>query len=300
MTFGERFLRHPELFPARRGGEPWGPCEITLALPGGPFLLGGLNEAQADALREQFGGFFASGEGMRVDVMRVAAGEFGGTWTKGEYTLDMRYGADGLCLAGMNLLALVDWAPPAAALWVPLEGGRVFAAICENFLRALVAHRLLRRGGLLLHASAATRGGETVVFVGRSGAGKTTIAKLLKAEGADVVSDDIVAVAPDGGGFSVLPSPFGTDFRGTPGPARRLGALVSLRKGTEHAARPQAPAAAVAAVVACAPYVNRDPHRTEDVIAAGARLAQAVPVKVVLTFAPRDGIWNALHGTVAA
>ena len=49
MSFGARFLAFPDLFPARRAGEPWGDREVALDLPGGPYLISGLSAVQAAA-----------------------------------------------------------------------------------------------------------------------------------------------------------------------------------------------------------------------------------------------------------
>lgn len=53
---------------------------------------------------------------------------------------------------------------------------------------------LYQRGRLTLHASAVAMSGGAVVFLGRSGAGKSTIARALHKRGHDIVADDIVAV----------------------------------------------------------------------------------------------------------
>src|SRR5947209_15148122 len=34
MSFGHGFLRHPDLFPGRRSGEPWGERNVSLDVPG--------------------------------------------------------------------------------------------------------------------------------------------------------------------------------------------------------------------------------------------------------------------------
>ncbi|WP_152187696.1 phosphoenolpyruvate carboxykinase (ATP) [Georgenia satyanarayanai] len=58
----------------------------------------------------------------------------------------------------------------------------------------LLALQLYLRGSAVLHASAVERDGTAVAFVGHSGMGKSTLAALLCAQGARVVSDDVVPV----------------------------------------------------------------------------------------------------------
>ncbi|MBI3200162.1 MAG: hypothetical protein HYZ29_01390 [Myxococcales bacterium] len=54
---------------------------------------------------------------------------------------------------------------------------------------------LTARGDLPLHASAVRLEGETLAFVGASGAGKSTVAALLCVAGARLVSDDVLRVS---------------------------------------------------------------------------------------------------------
>jgi hypothetical protein len=93
---------------------------------------------------------------------------------------------------------------------------------------ALPAFVLLVSGEPLLHASAVDVGGRAVAFVGSSGMGKSTMATLLCAAGALLITDDVLRL--------------------TPGPAPRcyLGpAELRLRKGAADLASgfAQAPAA---------------------------------------------------------
>lgn len=52
------------------------------------------------------------------------------------------------------------------------------------------------RGATLLHASAVEVDGKALIFIGRSGQGKSTIAGLLCAEGAALITDDVLSVEP--------------------------------------------------------------------------------------------------------
>ena len=52
MSFGETFLHHPDLFPARLSGDAFGPAILRLEIAGFPFLLSGLSAAQAAAATE--------------------------------------------------------------------------------------------------------------------------------------------------------------------------------------------------------------------------------------------------------
>ena len=73
-------------------------------------------------------------------------------------------------------------------------------------MRAFVA-----RGGCLFHAAALVVDGAAHLFPGRSGAGKSTLASLA----GDVLSDELAAVLPDGGGFRVHGTPWWTGRAGS-------------------------------------------------------------------------------------
>jgi hypothetical protein len=64
----------------------------------------------------------------------------------------------------------------------------------------ITAFLLVLRGYAVLHGSAVLWQGSTVVFVGPAGSGKTTVAALCCAAGAQLVNDDVIplATSPDG------------------------------------------------------------------------------------------------------
>ena len=83
----------------------------------------------------------------------------------------------------------------------------------DAFLRSLLSHGLLRRGGLMLHSAGLVKGGRAYLFPGKSGAGKSTLSKLAQARGAEVISDEINLLLPSGGGWRVFGSPFWGEMR---------------------------------------------------------------------------------------
>lgn len=303
MSFGEGFLRHPDLFPGRRSGEPWGDRALALAIPGGPYLVSGLAAAQEEALRQRFGplcGPVTGGEeeveGIAIAVFRAPAADFLEIDTRGwEYVLDLDPAPGSLRVAGLRLMARLDWTPGlAAGLWTPEAAGEEWAGgVCENLLRILAAYRLLAAGGVLLHSAGLSDGESAWLLLGPSGAGKTTASRLCLAAGADVLSDDLNAVLP---GPVVARLPFTGDLgerQGEPG-SYPLQAVLRLRQGPAESLAPLSPAAALAALTAAAPYVNRDPWRREPLLAALERLARAVPAWE-LTFSPGADLWSILR-----
>lgn len=77
----------------------------------------------------------------------------------------------------------------------------------RNFLYGtglgMICHQ---RGIFPLHGSCLSLGGRAVIFSGRSGAGKSTLAAALTQRGHTMLSDDVCALEPAAGGWSVRPA----------------------------------------------------------------------------------------------
>lgn len=310
MSFGETFLVTPDLFPARSAGETWGPEAVELAIAGGPYLCSGLDSRQAAAARSHFGDFIrepTASAGPEIRFYRVAPEEFRTFDLRGwEYSLDFDYQPTAVRLAGLGFMGRLDWRPElAGAVWTSeAEGGR-FREIFENFLRVLTAYRLLEIGGVMLHSAGVESDGRAWIFFGRSGAGKTTLSRKSLEAGRRVLSDDINAVRPMEGAGDDRPfverMPFAGDLgrTGRPGEAFPLVALYRLEKGRRLGAdgvevRPLEPALAVAALAACAPFVNLDPHREENLARRIVGLIEEVPCRVLHSTLEGD-VWARLE-----
>lgn len=96
----------------------------------------------------------------------------------------------------------------------------------------LLMYILARRQGALVHAAGAVAGGGGFVFAGRSGAGKTTMARQLQAAGkAPLLSDDRVVVRKVDGRYSVYGTPWAGDAQIALNRSAPLGALCFLHHG---------------------------------------------------------------------
>lgn len=305
MTFGRELLHHPDLFPGRRSGEAWGGEALDLEIASDRYAVTGLGEEQAAVVRERFGAFrpraAEPGAGIvQVRLFTAPASDFRPLETAGRgYRLELDYQPRAVRLAGLGLMARLDWArldrQPAltAALWSPFAGGEAFLGAFENLLRVLVAYRLVESGGALLHSAGVVSGGAACLFFGRSGAGKTTVCRLAREQGRELLSDDLNALRLRQGRATVLPVPFAGDFAaaapcccGLP-----LDRLLRLEKGGVHRLRPLGRSAALAALVTCAPFVNADPHRVDRLLTNLEVLTRKVPVGL-LTFRRDPGFWE--------
>ncbi len=305
LSFGGGFLRHPDLFQGRRSGEAWGDRGVTLDVPGGPYRFSGLAAAQEEAVRRRFGGLcrpLVEREEIATAVFRAPLADFLEIDTRGwEYALDLDHAPLSVRVAGLRLMARLDWGPGlAGGLWTPEAVGEEWTSVCENYLRLLAAYRLLAAGGVVLHSAGVTGGSDGTaawLLLGPSGAGKTTASRLCLAAGAEVLSDDLNAVLPGtGAGPVVARLPFtgdlgARDVRDEGGWPLR--GVLRLRQGPREALAPLSPAAALAALAAAAPYVNRDPFRREALLTVLERLARAVPAWE-LTFSLGADLWSIL------
>ena len=152
-------------------------------------------------------------------------------------------------------------------------------------LRILLAESVTARGGLLLHSVALAHGGRAALFVGHSGAGKTTLGKWGEAGGLELVADELVAVLPAGEQLEVFGTPWNV---GRPLRAR-LSFLGTLAHGPSAVLDPIAPTELFRALL---PNTLL-PNDSEAGRAAIFRLATATIARVPayrLMFAPEPGV----------
>jgi hypothetical protein len=193
-----------------------------------------------------------------------------------------------------------------AAGWFDTLGGRGVLLLArgefepdlraiENYVRAAVAWQAARRGGALVHAASAIRGGRGYLFYGESGAGKSTLAASDRR--GRVVSDDLSLVLPrSGGGLDLVGSP----FRGTYEGGEPVEGRAPLRAGFRIV---QAPAAEVRAVprvralselVGSLTFVAEAFGNAPELFASVERAFRDVPLAHLL-FRKDDSYWDAIE-----
>jgi hypothetical protein len=96
---------------------------------------------------------------------------------------------------------------------------------------------LARESGFLLHASGAVIDGRAFVFAGHSGDGKTTLSRLLAAEGLELLSDERIALRKQGKGFRAYGTPWPGEGEIVSSASYPLGGVFILRKADRHRVR---------------------------------------------------------------
>lgn len=275
-------------------GQPWGDQALTLEIAGGPYAFTGLSASLRQETAARFAPMVPVFPAVRpgalaTSVRRVDPGIFRPSIDPHfPFELGQAFSHERVRLAGFRLVAeLLYGEPSTGALGVARGADLIGMGDLENYLRVLVAYRLLAQGGVLLHSAGIATGAGAYLFIGRSGAGKTTLSTAALRAGLDVLSDDMNAVARD-----TPPRVHKLPFAGTLG--QRIGdcgvyplrAICWLHKGERLACAPLSGASAASRLAVCAPYVNIDPLRADSLLQTLECLAGTVPM-LSLTF-PRE------------
>lgn len=302
MTFGDAFLHHPDLFPARLSGDAWGGETLRLEIAGFPFLLSGLSAVQAAAAsahyRELLLPLPAGADDSQVAIFRAPEADFRSFDLAGwQTTFDFDYGADAVRWAGRRTMARLELGGERrSALWTPAgDSDPEFLGILENTLRVVVAYRCLAAGGALLHSAGINADGRAWLFVGPSGAGKSTLCGLSQRAGHRVLSDELNALFLVDGEPRLAQLPFAGDFGGVAleRASFPLAGILLLRQGPAAALDPVDSGRAIGALVAACPFVNGDARRLDRLLDNLESLGRATPVRR-LTFRLDPDFWRIL------
>jgi hypothetical protein len=144
----------------------------------------------------------------------------------------------------------------------------------------LVANLLARGRGVELHSCGVIdTEGRGHLFVGVSGAGKTTTARLWEGTAAGIVSDDRVIVRERGGTFWMYGTPWHGEAELSMNEGVPLAGVYLLTQSTSNALRALSDAESVARLFRCTFPLFHDPHALDFTLGFLERLASRVPVR---------------------
>lgn len=216
----------------------------------------------------------------------------------GIYTPIVHQHECGIEIDGIGFQAVINFKPQLRGLLWAHDGDLLATlTVFENYLRIFAAYAILMRGGLLLHSAGIVADNQAYLFMGCSGAGKTTLSRLALAEGVKILSDDINIVIPSQqGGYTVGAVPFagelGHDSLEQSG-RYPLKGLFWLEKSLALSYEKISASGQLAKVLACCPVVNADARQLDRILATGACLLSSTPM-YLLRFR-RDDAFSNIH-----
>ncbi len=164
----------------------------------------------------------------------------------------------------------------------------------DYFLRVLYSLLIFESGGLLVHGAGIVRHGSGYVFLGPSGAGKTTVSSL--SPDVVVLNDDLVVLRPDVGGWTIWSTPFSGPGQMRPNPGRApLGVMVRLAQAQNHGLEALPPAFALAELAASCPVIPADQSRGKVLLERLRSLLERHPL-YRLHFSKDSGFWAVVDG----
>jgi hypothetical protein len=181
-----------------------------------------------------------------------------------------------------------EWEPATRRGWIR-QTASPYAI--DSVLRIVHSLVLAQQGGFLLHSASAIRNRKAMLFMGVSGAGKTTISSLAPANVA-LLTDEISYVRPQREKYVA----FGTPFTGE---LARVGENVSapisaaylLCKGPENRIDAMERGEAARALLANTLFFANDQHLVQAVFDSALHFVGQVPVSK-LTFVPDARVWE--------
>jgi hypothetical protein len=134
------------------------------------------------------------------------------TWRLGPTGNNGRLGIELQRVADGSWIPVVNVAPDFSTGDIrPLYGRMVVPSACalnHPYDQTLLLNRLLYFGAGVVHACGIVERGQGLIFAGRSGAGKTTLARLWRSQGATLLNDDRVILRRSENGIRLDSSPW--------------------------------------------------------------------------------------------
>lgn len=145
----------------------------------------------------------------------------------------------------------------------------------ELALRTIFQAAVLRQGGLLVHGAGLAFQEAGALACGKSGEGKTTLARWCKQAGAEVLSDETIGLYPDGKAHG---TPFRSDLDlGASPRVVPLRMLLWLSHGSAERLEPVGPAEAARLLLASTYRVSWGEVNSAELFSRAAAVVERVP-----------------------
>ena len=161
----------------------------------------------------------------------------------------------------------------------------------DTVLRIVHSLVLAEEGGFLLHAASAIRSGQSFLFTGVSGAGKTTISRLAPSDAA-VLTDEISYIRRGPGGYRAYGTPFAGELaRVGENLSAPFGALYFLVQGPVNKIEPIDDRAATRALLRNILFFSHDEQLVKRVFDSAFEFIAGVTT-ARLIFTPDERVWR--------
>jgi hypothetical protein len=165
----------------------------------------------------------------------------------------------------------------------------------DSVLRIVHTLLLSTQGGFLLHAASAVLGGRAMLFVGPSGAGKTTIARLAPRD-VMLLSDEISYVRHVGDQYVAFGTPFAGELGHSGQPVSApVAAVYRLERGLDNEVDRLGVTESVRTLMKNILFFADDSELTGHVLETSCHAASTIPF-YRLAFAPDARVWDVIRG----
>ncbi|PWH17218.1 MAG: hypothetical protein DDG59_08245 [Anaerolineae bacterium] len=183
----------------------------------------------------------------------------------------------------------INWQEKSAFLTLAVKNPLIGI---DYFLRVVAALAAFHLGGLMMHAAGVERDGKGYLFLGYSGAGKTTTAR--NAPVGSVLNDDLLVIYAIEGRWYAAATPFYNPTQNRPHPGSAPIAKLSYLVKDQKVYLEEVPQAqALAEVVACVPVLTVEPFYLREILERSRQLLKAVPY-YHLHLLPDSSYWSVL------
>ncbi|HTV60228.1 MAG TPA: hypothetical protein VMJ93_15255 [Verrucomicrobiae bacterium] len=163
----------------------------------------------------------------------------------------------------------------------------------DSLIRILLTVALLPKRGFLLHAASIVRNGRAYIFMGRSGAGKSTVSSLSP-EGS-VLTDEISLLRFDRGAWRAHGTPFWGEFRAAgQNQDYPVAGIYCLTQAGENRLVPMTVKEMLRAILPCVLFFSSDPQANDELLNILVEFAREIPC-FRLHFLKDSSFWSVVQ-----